>query len=218
VKTDRQLQHDVLAELEWEPSVDAAHIGVTAADGVVTLTGKVPALAQKLAAEEVAKRVNGVKAVANDIEVHIPDKRTLSDSKLAAAAVSALEWNAMVPHESVTVAVRDGWITLEGAVDWQYQKEAAGQAVRSLAGARGVTNTITVRPKTAAPAVKGRIEAALVRSASIDSKGIWVEADDGTAVLRGDVHSCYERDAAEQIAWAAPGVSRVENYIEITPW
>jgi osmotically-inducible protein OsmY len=218
MKSDTELQHHVLTELEWEPRVDAAQIGVTAHEGIVTLTGQVSGLAQKIAAEEVAKRVHGVKAVANDIAVQIPGSSQRSDTDVAAAAVSVLAWNTLIPDERITVTVRDGWITLEGTVDWQYQKEAAEQAVQGLAGARGVNDNISVSSKQTAPDLRERIEAALVRSATLDSKGIWVETGNGAVILRGDVHSCAEREAAERAAWAAPGVSRVVNCLEVTPW
>jgi osmotically-inducible protein OsmY len=218
VKTNAQLQRDVLDELQWEPGVDAAQIAVTARDGVVTLTGHVSVYAQKFAAEEAVKRVHGVKAVANDLTVRPPDSGQLDDADIAASALHALKWDATVPDDRVRVTVRDGWITLEGAVDRQFQKEAADRAVRRLIGARGVTNTILVKAGETASDIKGSIEAAFRRSAILDSTKIRVEKDDGTVTLSGDVHSHVERDEAERIAWAAPGVSRVVNDITITPW
>jgi osmotically-inducible protein OsmY len=218
VKTDAQLQYDVLEELQWEPSVDAAQIGVTAREGVVTLTGHVPAYAQKLAAEQTVKRVHGVKAVANDIEVRPAEGGQCDDADLAAAVLHTLKWDAAVPDDRVQVTVRDGWITLEGTVDWQFQKEAADRAVRHLVGARGVTNSIVVPRGETPNDLKTGIEAAFRRSATVDSKAVSVEIEDGTVILQGDVHSHAERDEAERIAWSAPGVVRVENYLTITPW
>jgi osmotically-inducible protein OsmY len=218
MKPDAQLQHDVLQELAWDPSIDASQIGVTARDGVVSLTGAVPVYAQKFQAEKAAKRVHGVKAIANDIEVTLDHSGQPTDADIAAAVLHTLKWNGSVPADRIGVTVRDGWITLDGTVDWQFQKDAVNRAVRHLMGARGVTNSILVKPRKKTEDVKAGIEAALRRSATVDSKKIGVETDDGTVILTGDVHSYAERDQAERTAWAAPGVSRVENCITVTPW
>jgi osmotically-inducible protein OsmY len=218
VKSDLQLQHDVVEELEWEPSIDAAEIGVAAKGGVVTLMGHVPVYAQKFKAEEVAKRVHGVKAVANDIQVRLGDGHQPDDADIAAAALHTLKWDATVPDDRLQVTVRDGWITVAGTVDRQFEREAADRALRHMIGARGVTNSILVTPKEAAKDIKAGIEAAFWRSATLDSKKIWVETKDATVTLYGDVHSHAERDEAERIAWTAPGVRRVEDRITITPW
>lgn len=164
------LQHDVLAELEWDPSVDAAKIGVSADDGVVTLTGHVSSYPHKWAAERIAKRVFGAKAVANDLEVTLPGDDKHDDTEIAKAAVAALRWNISVPVQKIKVTVTKGWVTLTGDLDWQYQKRAAEESVSSLKGVRGVSNTIHVAPRVAASDVKQKIEAALKRSAEIDSK------------------------------------------------
>ncbi len=223
-KTDVNLQHHVIEELDWEPSVDAAHIGVIAREGVVTLTGHVPVYAEKIAAEEVVKRVHGVRAIANEIEVRPEGIHVHDDEDLAAAALHTLEWDAGVPHERVKVTVRDGWITLDGSVDRQFHKSAVDRALRHLKGTRGVTNSILIQPQEgmaeppAGVAAKDRIEAALVRSATLNSRQISVETEQRTVILTGDVHSHAERDEAERIAWAAVGVAQVENLITITPW
>ncbi len=219
--TDAQLQCDVFDELQWEPRIDSTQIGVTVKDGVVALTGSVPVHAQKFLAEKVVKRVHGVKALANDLEVRLPGAGRRTDADLAAAAVASLKWDAEVPDNRLNITVRDGWITLDGSVDWQFQKEAADRAVRRLTGARGVTNSILVKPQEkhafSAETIKSGIEAAFVRSAVVDSKAIQVEAYDGTVVLTGSVPSHVEREAAERAAWAAPGVRHVENQIEVIP-
>ena len=222
------LQRHVLDELDWDPSVDASQIGVTVKDGIVTLTGHVPAYTQKHAAGEVAKRVHGVRALANEIEVWPSEEHRRDDEDIAAAALHALEWNAKVPQERVQVIVEDGWVTLEGKVDWGYQKEASDRAVRHLIGIRGVNNAIAIgsAESLASPAaheevvnqIKDRIEAALRRSARLHAKDITVDICEGTVTLTGDVHCHAESDEAERTAWAARGVIRVENCLTITPF
>jgi osmotically-inducible protein OsmY len=215
---DTRLQHNVLAELEWDPSIDASMIGVTAKDGVVTLTGTVTSYADKMTAERTAKRVHGVKAVANDIKVRLPCMSERTDSDIATAAVQALKWYSGVPEDRIKVTVRDGWVTLEGDVDRWFQKDAAERPVRTLTGVKGVTNDIKVTSRVIRPGdVKEKIEAAFKRSAEIDARQVRVEAHEGKAILSGNVRSWAEREAAEQAAWAAPGVSAVENHIKITP-
>jgi osmotically-inducible protein OsmY len=218
MKTNLQLHRDIIEELKWEPGVDAAQIGVTAEDGVIALTGHVPIYAQKFVVENAAKRVHGVKAVANDIEVRPPGISGHADSDIATAALHTLKWDSREPAENIQVTVRDGWISLNGTVNWQYQKEAADRAVRNLIGARGVTNAIVVKPEHKAIDVKTGIEAALRRHANLDSGQIQVEEGEGTVTLKGDVHCCAEREEAERVAWAARGVHHVDNQLEITPW
>lgn len=218
MKDEKELQRDVLDELQWEPSVDVAEIGVTARDGVVTLTGSVPSYAEKVRAEDAAKRVHGVRAVANDIEVHLRAGGRRTDTGIARAAVDVLNWITTVPDERIKVSVTKSWITLDGEVDWDYQRTVACEAVRHLSGVTGVTNSIWVKPRASAPEVKSRIEDAFRRSAELDAQKVRVEAHDGTVTLRGDVHSWAERQEAERTAWAAPGVTLVENHFTITPW
>lgn len=217
IVTDEEIQRRVLDELKWDPEVDPTDVGVEVDDGVVTLTGTVESYPMKFAAEKAAKRVLGVKAVANDIEVKLPGERVRTDTDIAQAAANALEWNTQVPHERIKVTVRDGWVTLEGDVDWPYQKEAARKAVEGLTGVKGVSNLIEVRaPKVSPDEVKARIEEALERSAELDARRIRVEAQDGKVILSGTVRSWVEREEAESAAWATRGVTDVENRITIS--
>jgi osmotically-inducible protein OsmY len=212
---DHQLRQAVLRQLEWEPEVSSTEIGVGVAEGVVALTGFVNTYAEKLAVERSVKRVYGVKAVANDIQVRSLGGHT--DPEIAADAVRALEAHISVPAERITLTVRDGWVTLEGSVEWMYQKEAAQGAVEYLGGVRGISNQITVTPKVTTAEVKEKIEDALRRSAEVEAGRIKVEAHGSTVILSGIVDSWVEKEEAERAAWAAPGVTRVENQIIIAP-
>jgi osmotically-inducible protein OsmY len=216
MERELELQRDVLDELAYEPSLDADEIGVSARDGVVTLSGQLDSYAAKIAAEDAAKRVRGVKAVALDLEVRIPSAMKHTDTDIARAAILALEWNATVPRDRVTLRVEDGWVTLEGQLDWDYQRQAAASAVRYLSGVRGVTNLILVKPKIATQQIKERIVGAFRRSADLDANTVRVEAVDGKVTLFGKVHSWSERSEAERAAWAAQGVSQVDNRITVT--
>ena len=210
------LRQEVLEELEWEPTMGTSQVDVTVAGhGIITLTGLVKSYAEKVAAERAARRVRSVHAVVNDLDVKLPMAHERSDPDVAAAVVRALEWDVLVPHDSIEARVADGWVRLTGRVDWNYQRTAAADAVQSLAGVKGVTNLITVRPRLMVPDVKARIEAALRRSAEVDAHGVKVQVRNGTVTLRGRVHSWAEREAAESAAWAAPGVTTVENDLEI---
>jgi osmotically-inducible protein OsmY len=184
----------------------------------VTLTGWADSLIKKWAAEEAALRVRGVKAVANDIEVRLPALAERTDADIAEAALHALKWDAFVPEDSVKVKVSNGWVTLEGEVEYQYQRNDAEWAVRRLTGVRGVTNLIKVRPQAASPSnLKQKIEEALVRSAEMDAHRITVDVDGSKVILGGTVRSWAERQLAERVAWSAPGVTAVENRIEVRP-
>jgi osmotically-inducible protein OsmY len=217
MKTDREIQERVLNALEWEPSVDAAQIGVTVKDGVATLRGPVTTLHQKYMAERAVRHVFGVRAVADDLEVSPDGATTRSDSAIAEAAANALEWDSAVPQSGVKATVHGGWVTLTGLVDWQYQKAAAETCVRRLYGVKGVLDSISVKPHASASDVKLKIESAFKRSAEIDSSKISVETRDGAIVLKGTVRSLVERDEAERAAWAAPGVTNVDDRLMVVP-
>ena len=216
MKTDMQLQRDVIEELAWQPNVRETEIAVGARNGVVTLTGFVDSYAQKYAAARAVEAVRGVRAIADDLKVRLPQSLVRSDTEIAHAAVSALKWDVEVPDARVKVLVDDGWISLDGAVDWQFQRSAAENAVRHLAGVKGVINRITVQqPKVSAYEVNQRIEEALKRSAAVDADKISVEAREGKVVLRGTVRSWAEREDAERAAWAAPGVTEVNDELAV---
>ncbi|HVB30446.1 MAG TPA: BON domain-containing protein [Gemmatimonadaceae bacterium] len=216
MKTDMQLQRDVIEELAWQPNVREAEIGVACKNGVVTLSGFVDSYAQKYAAGRAAEHVIGVRAVADDLQVKLPRAFVRSDTDIAHAAVTALKWDVEVPDSRIQVLVDDGWVSLDGAVDWQFQRSATEKAVRYLTGVKGVINRISVQqPKVSAYEVNQRIEQALKRSAAVDADRITVDAKNGKVVLRGTVRSWAEREDAERAAWAAPGVSEVNDEIAV---
>ncbi len=215
MRTNIQLQRDVMDELQFEPSVNASNIGVIAKDGIITLTGKVNNYAEKYAASEAAERVAGVKAVIDETKVDLPLAHQRDDQDIAQAALNALKWHVWVPKDALKVKVEQGWVTLEGAVDYKFQQTAAKDAVQSLTGVTGVSNLITLKAVVAPSDLKVRIEDALSRAAELDGERIKVEVDGNKVVLRGNVSSWAERDEAERAAWSAPGVWDVDDKIEI---
>ena len=211
---DSELQQAVLSELGWEPSVTAAHIGVAASAGIVTLTGHVKTYAEKYAAETAAGRVKGVKAVAEELEIRLETEMSRTDEAIATAAVDRLAWDVSVPHDSVKVKVEKGWVTLSGQVNWWYQKEAAEQDVRRLFGVLGVSNQTTIKMKVDTSNLSDDIKHALHRS-WFDPKTVDVSAEGGYVKLTGTVHSMHDRLMAGGTAWAARGVTHVENDIAV---
>ena len=217
MRSDIDIKRDVEAELRWNPDIDATDIAVAVKNGVVTLSGFVRSYAQKFEAEQTAKRVNGVAAVANDIEVRLPVFNQRPDPEIARDAVEEIQKNLPYSSDHIRVVVRDGWVTLEGSVEWNYQRERAEQVVRRVRGVKGVTNLMALQPRVPPVEVKHKIEEAFRRSAELDANRVTVETEGGTVTLRGTVRSWAERQEAERVAWATPGVVRVNNLITISP-
>jgi osmotically-inducible protein OsmY len=212
MKTDSDLQRDLLAELSWEPSVQAQHIGVSVKNGIVTLTGDVPTYAEKFATEKATRRVSGVQAIAEELKVNLLEAYQRNDSDIAQSAINTLDWNVSVPKGKVKVMVENGWLTLSGDVDWNFQREAAHDAVRHLMGVKAVTDQIKLNvPNVSTAEVRTKIDSAIKRNMVKDIAGITIEADNGKVKLHGKVHSWEEHDAAGSAAWSTLGVSSVEN-------
>jgi osmotically-inducible protein OsmY len=216
-RADEDIQTDVLEELKWDPRVQVNEIGVVVKDGVVTLTGWVDSYMKKIAAEEAAHRVHGVKAVANDIEVRLPGSAERTDADLARAIIAALRWDTNVPADKIDVTVSHGWVTLKGEVEYGFQRQEAERAAQRISGVKGVTNLITVKPRLVPTDLKQKIEQELIRNAETDAKRITVEVEGSKVILRGAVRSYAEKKAAEDAAWATPGVTSVENHIIVSP-
>lgn len=213
---DTVLRQNVIDELEFEPSLDAANIGVMVEDGVVTLTGHVETYAEKITAEKITARVKGVRGIAQEIEVRPVGANQTADDEIAKRVVNTLRWNTSVPKDEVQVKVSKGWVTLTGTVEWNYQRDVAARALQGMVGVRGVTNAILISPKAKVADVRERIEKALKRDAELEAAAIKIAVADGTVTLDGKVHSLSERRAAERAAWAVPGVKNVSDRLMIT--
>jgi len=215
MKTDAQLKADINAELEWDPSIHAANVGVAVKEGVVTLTGHLETYAEKYAIERAVQRVEGVQAVAIELDVKLDPGHKRSDADIAAAAESALQWHSLVPEDRIKVMVERGWVTLTGEVDWEFQRASAEKAVRPLTGVVGLSNGITLKLKAAPGNISTRIRDALARQAEREAKGIEVTISGSVVTLRGRVHSWAERAAAQGAAWSAPGITQVINQLSV---
>jgi len=216
MKTDLEIQKDVMDELKWEPMLNATEIGVAVKDGVVTLTGTVSNYSKKFAAEDATWRVKGVKAVAEELEVKLGDGDLLTDSEVAANVINTLRWNTVIPDEQIKVKVSKGWVYLSGEVDWNFQKDAVMNAIRGLKGVRGVSNEITIKPRVQPADIKGNIRKALERKADLEANNIKVETIGNRVVLKGSARSWNERKAIAHAAWSTPGVALVDDEIVIS--
>jgi osmotically-inducible protein OsmY len=217
MRSDSDIRRDVEDELRWDPDIDATDIAVNVSNGVVTLTGFVRSYMQKYQAETNAKRVAGVVAVANDLEVRLPNIDERPDPEIARDAIARIKSELPYSWEKIRVIAKNGWLTLEGDVEWNYQRERAEEAVRRVRGVKGVTNSIEVKPQVAPMEIRRKIEEALRRAAEIDASRVTVETNGSEVILRGTVRSWAERQEAERAAWAAPGVAKVDNRIIISP-
>ena len=212
---DKTLRQAVMDELEWEPSIGAQHIGVAVEDGVVTLTGHVGSYIERLAAEKAVKRVKGVRAIAEEIEVRFPSDKKTSDDQIAKRTLDLIAWDSTIPKDRIQIKVQNGFVTLTGEVDWFYQRDDAEAAVRKLTGVKGLSNEIKVKPQVRITDIKQRIETALKRNAEFEADAIKVTVQEGRVILDGKVKAWYERELAERTAWSAPGVISVEDRISI---
>jgi osmotically-inducible protein OsmY len=215
MKSNQELQKDVLNAISWQPLLKSAQIGVTALNGVITLTGTVDSYIKKLEAEDAAKSVLGVRAIAEEIIIQTGDFNRKSDTEIATAVINAWKWNWEVPGDKIQVKVEDGWVNLEGELEWNFQRDAAVKTIRNLVGLVGVSNRIKIKSEVADGIEKQAIEKALQRNSSLGDLGIQVEVTGNNVILKGVVNSFYAKDEAEQIAWNAPGVWTVDNELVI---
>ena len=217
MKSDSEIQQDVMQELKWMPFISSANIGVAVKDGIVTLSGQVDSYAQKLSAENAAKRVAGVRAIAEEMQIGVSLSSQKTDAEIATSVMNALRWHSAVPEEKIKVKVEGGIVTLEGELDWDYQRTSAKNAVSNLLGVRNVVNLLRIQSTTSATDVQRKISAALHRAATVDAQKITVEVSGSMATLRGHVRSFAEKEDAENAAWCAPGISKVESYLSVVP-
>jgi osmotically-inducible protein OsmY len=217
MRADGDIERDVKEELKWDPDLDASDIAVSVKDGVVTLAGFVKSFTDKYEAEAAAKRVAGVAAVANDLEVRLPAIDQRPDPDIARDAVAAIKSQLPISSEHIKIVVKNGWVTLEGTAEWQYQRNTAETAVRRIKGVKGVTNSIVLKPRAEPTEIKKKIQEAFKRNAQVDADRITVEANGSEVILKGSVRSWIEREEAERAAWAAPGVTKVEDRIVVSP-
>jgi osmotically-inducible protein OsmY len=217
MKSDRDIERDVKEELQWNPDLDASNIAITVKEGVVTLAGFAKSYTDKYEAEAATKRVAGVSGVANDLEVRLPSFDERPDPDIARDAVAFLKSQLPISSERIKVVVKNGWVTLEGQVEWQYQKNSAENAVRRIKGVKGVSNMILLKPRAEPSEIKKKIQEAFKRNAEVDADRIKVEANGSEVVLKGTVRSWIEREEAERVAWSAPGVTQVEDRIVVAP-
>jgi osmotically-inducible protein OsmY len=215
MKSDAQLKQDVVNELEWDPAIEATHVGVAVSDGVVVLTGHLRTFAAKHAVEQAVKRVAGVRAIAIELDVQLDPHHQRGDADIAVAIETAFKWHAQIPEDRIRIEVEKGWVTLTGEVDWDYQRHNAELVVRPVTGVVGVVNHITIRQRSAPEYVARRIREALARYADEEWRGIEVKVDGSTVTLLGSVNSWAERSAVQAAAWAAPGITQVVNQLEI---
>jgi osmotically-inducible protein OsmY len=217
MRTDAEIERDVKEELKWEPDLDATDIAVSVKDGVVALTGFAKSYIDKYEAENAAKRVAGVVGIADDLEVRLPAVDERPDPDIARDAAAAIKSQLPISSENIKIVVKNGWVTLEGTVEWQYQRSTAETAVRRIKGVKGVTNVILLKPRAEPSEIKKKIQDAFKRNAEVDANRITVEANGSEVVLKGTVRSWFERQEAERAAWAAPGVTKVEDRIVVSP-
>jgi osmotically-inducible protein OsmY len=215
MKTDAEIQKDVMEELKWEPAIHSSEIGVAVKNGVVTLSGTVDTYLEKKTAEKAALKVAGVKGIAEDIEINLAFNHQKTDSELAQAAVDAMRWNVLVPDDKIKVKVENAWVTAEGMVEWAYEQKAVRDALANITGIKGISNLVKVTPKVNPEDVKKKIAAAFERSATVDANSIHIENIGSKVLLTGKVRSYSEKREAERAAWNAPGVATVENNIEV---
>ncbi len=215
MRTDSQLQEDVMNELQWEPRVEHTNIGVAAKDGVITLSGFVGSYAEKIAAEKAARRVRGVRGLAEEIEIRLPSEAKTADPEIAKRIADMFDWSAQIPKGRIMVKVEKGWVTLSGLVDGHFQRKSAFDLASRISGVKGVSNLVEVRAVPSPYDVRERIIAAFKRNADLDAQTITVAAEGNTVKLGGKVHAWYEREIAERAAWAAPGVNRIEDNIAV---